>query len=331
MQHRGCKPDAVTFGGLIAAYDRAGLWRRALTAFEAMKAHNCRPDSVVYNTVVGSLWATGLVWAQAKATQIFHAACRQGHFRLTVHTLDAGGASVTAVGSPQAHASPASATSTAMAAAAAALLPQALPAAAGMARAGSGSGSGSRSGSPSLSLPQAISLGLSGGSSRQDSGGLATPDLLSPATCGTPLSALAAACGSPSPRGSPVTEGSLAAAAAALAGTGTGAGTLIEFGMHAFTVGSAVLSLLRWVAELRERLPREPNKDLKQQVGAGWLWALPGCWLLDKPARAAHFLVMPGCSVKPSSAFLSSQRPSLKCPSLRHTHPLPATSRCAWC
>lgn len=36
--------------------------------------------------------------------------------------------------------------------------------------------------------------------------------------------------------------------------------------MHAFTVGSAVLSLLRWVAELRERLPREPNKDLRQQV-----------------------------------------------------------------
>ena len=47
---------------------------------------------------------------------------------------------------------------------------------------------------------------------------------------------------------------------------GTGSGTVIEFGMHAFTVGSAVLSLLRWVAELRERLPREPSKELRQTV-----------------------------------------------------------------
>ena len=148
MQHKGCKPDSVTFGGLISAYDRAGRllwvwvlvcvcvwgagngrvaawrgrrgvfgcarrasapppfaphvpppstahrqcpaghWRRALTAYEQMKALNCRPDSVVYNTIVGALWKTGLVWAQAKAAHIFHAACRQGHFRLTVHTLD---------------------------------------------------------------------------------------------------------------------------------------------------------------------------------------------------------------------------------------------------
>ena len=26
MQHRGCKPDAVTFSGLISSYDRAGAW-----------------------------------------------------------------------------------------------------------------------------------------------------------------------------------------------------------------------------------------------------------------------------------------------------------------
>ena len=30
MQHRGCKPDAVTFSGLISSYDRAGAWGRGL-------------------------------------------------------------------------------------------------------------------------------------------------------------------------------------------------------------------------------------------------------------------------------------------------------------
>ncbi|KAL4422946.1 hypothetical protein ABPG75_009143 [Micractinium tetrahymenae] len=259
MQHRGCKPDSVTFGGLIAAYDRAGHWRRALTAFEQMKVHNCRPDSVVYNTVVGALWRTGLVWAQAKAMQIFHAACRQGHFRITVHTLDATAAAAAASGGSTAVGSPTAAAAAALAATGSA------------AGSGSGSGSGSRAGSPTLSMPQAISG--------------ATPDLCSPACStpvlpGTPLSALAMAmaAGSPSPSASPLCDSSLAAAAAAslaaaaaapgalAASAGNGAGTVIEFGMHAFTVGSAVLSLLRWVAELRERLPREPNKDLRQQV-----------------------------------------------------------------
>ena len=37
--------------------------------------------------------------------------------------------------------------------------------------------------------------------------------------------------------------------------TRKGGGTMIEFGMHAFTVGSGVLSVLRWICELRERLP----------------------------------------------------------------------------
>lgn len=280
----------------------AGHWRRALTAFEQMKVHNCRPDSVVYNTIVGALWRTGLVWAQvgrpriawlacagtlllllpppprpvhappatplpppphppqAKAMQIFHAACRQGHFRITVHTLDA----TAAVSAAASAASTAAGSPTVAAAALAA------PAALGS---GATSGSGSRADSPALSMPPAIAaphaaLG-------------ATPELCSPALPstpalpGTPLSALAVAmaAGSPSPSGSPLCDANLAAAAAATLASasaapaaGTGAGTVIEFGMHAFTVGSAVLSLLRWVAELRERLPREPNKDLRQQV-----------------------------------------------------------------
>ena len=70
MQAKGCKPDSVTYGGLILAYEKGDQWRRALAAFEQMKNNNCRPDSVVYNTVVGVLWNTGVVWAQAKAVQV---------------------------------------------------------------------------------------------------------------------------------------------------------------------------------------------------------------------------------------------------------------------
>lgn len=82
MQGKGCKPDSVTYGGLILAHERGGQWRRALTAFDQMKTTNCRPDSVVYNTVVGVLWNTGVVWAQAKAVQVHvlnsHNACSGG-------------------------------------------------------------------------------------------------------------------------------------------------------------------------------------------------------------------------------------------------------------
>jgi len=76
MQTKGCKPDSVTYGGLILAYEKGGQWRRALAALDQMKSNNCRPDSVVYNTVVGVLWNTGVVWAQAKAVQVHrHAFC----------------------------------------------------------------------------------------------------------------------------------------------------------------------------------------------------------------------------------------------------------------
>ena len=80
MQSKGCKPDSVTYGGLILAYEKGGQWRQALAAFDQMKNNNCRPDSVVYNTVVGVLWNTGVVWAQAKAVQVLCyclAACLQ--------------------------------------------------------------------------------------------------------------------------------------------------------------------------------------------------------------------------------------------------------------
>lgn len=36
--------------------------------------------------------------------------------------------------------------------------------------------------------------------------------------------------------------------------------------MHAFTVGAAVISLMRWLSELRERLPKDGPPMLRQQV-----------------------------------------------------------------
>ena len=70
MQGKGCKPDSVTYSGLIAALAKGGQWRQALASFEQMKQNGCRPDSVVFNNVVGALWETGIVWAQAKAVQV---------------------------------------------------------------------------------------------------------------------------------------------------------------------------------------------------------------------------------------------------------------------
>jgi pentatricopeptide repeat domain-containing protein 1 len=84
MQGRGCRPDSVTFGALITAYDRAGDWRSALSSFDVVRSLGCRPDTVVYNTIIGCLWRTGLVKSQECAMQIFHTACKQGHFRTSI-------------------------------------------------------------------------------------------------------------------------------------------------------------------------------------------------------------------------------------------------------
>ncbi len=51
-----------------------------------MAGGNCRPDSGVYNAVVGTLWSTGILAAQAKAVAVFKTAVHAGHFRLSVHT-----------------------------------------------------------------------------------------------------------------------------------------------------------------------------------------------------------------------------------------------------
>jgi len=248
MQAKGCRPDSVTFGGLIAAYDRAGSWRRALAAFEHMRSFNCRPDTVVYNTIIGALWRTGLLWAQSRAVQIFHAACRQGHFRLTVHTIPAGGL-VSSDGSPGTSGSPTSATSAAAAAA-------------GLQSLGSGVASELFSSSSSILDSSLVSLSLS----TAGTGSLPPEDLV----------LLGATCQSPSPRdrnsgsGSSLMSPPLSPAASLglTAATAAGTGVTVEFGMHAFTVGSAVLSLLRWVSELRDRLPRDPARISAAQTVA---------------------------------------------------------------
>jgi len=237
MQGKGCRPDSVTFGGLIAAFDHAGLWQRALTAFEQMRNMNCRPDTVVYNTVIGALWKTGLVWARTRATQIFHGACRQGHFRMTVHTHQPGGPST---------------------------------------ESSLGGGGGSSLGSPTSSgtidaaalfrmgsgLADELFGDLTGGSQHSDNLNTNTN------TGGRAMSATSCCSQQKSPVAlTPIGNSSAPASPMQLpAGAGEREAT-IEFGMHAFTVGSAALSLLRWISELRDRLPWDSSRvDPRQSV-----------------------------------------------------------------
>lgn len=251
MQGKGCRPDAVTFGGLIAAYDRAGLWRRALAAFEQMRGMNCRPDTVVYNTIVGALWRTGLLWAQARAVAIFHAACRQGHFRLTVHTVNPAAASAAAGVTPS-HVLAGSGGSGPL---------PGLPSSPSLSTGSPSSAFNGRAGSLfssscdlETSLASLSVASVADGSSAGGSG--ASPE---------DLAAMAAACRSPSPGGTLASASSSPVSpplspAPSLGLTAAGAGVTVEFGMHAFTVGSAVLSLLRWITELKDRLPADPSR-----------------------------------------------------------------------
>jgi pentatricopeptide repeat domain-containing protein 1 len=167
MQNRGVRADSVTFGALISAYDRAGDWRNAFSSFEVIRSLGCRPDTVVYNTIIGCLWRTGIVKSQEVAMQIFHCACKQGHFRTSVSSD---------------------------------VLPR----------------------SPSnMSSPR-----MSANGSNEDSMPASTD--------------------------------------AVLATTGDSHLPRVEYGMHAFTIGSAVLCLYRWLCEIRARATSHP--DLPQEI-----------------------------------------------------------------
>jgi pentatricopeptide repeat domain-containing protein 1 len=85
MKYNGCRPDVVTYSGLISAYHKYGQWHKALRAFEQMQQqHNCKPDSYVYQTVIDSLWETGIAWAQLRAWQLYSMAARNWQYRFTV-------------------------------------------------------------------------------------------------------------------------------------------------------------------------------------------------------------------------------------------------------
>lgn len=102
MQTQNCTPDVVTYTALISAFERGGQWQLALQAFQQMCAQGCRPDAIVYNAIIDALWQTGVVWAQAKALELYKVAVKQGHFRnerlglggargeLNLHALTAG-------------------------------------------------------------------------------------------------------------------------------------------------------------------------------------------------------------------------------------------------
>lgn len=84
MKYNGCRPDVVTYSALISAYKKSGQWHRAIRAFEQMQQHNCKPDSYVYQTVIDSLWNTGISWAQLRAWQLYMSAARNWQYRFTV-------------------------------------------------------------------------------------------------------------------------------------------------------------------------------------------------------------------------------------------------------
>ncbi len=66
MQKGGCTPDVVTFTALISSYEKGGQWRRALGAYEQMRLQRCKPDAIVFNAIIDTLWETGVIWAQRK-------------------------------------------------------------------------------------------------------------------------------------------------------------------------------------------------------------------------------------------------------------------------
>lgn len=81
MQTQSCKPDSITYSGLITAFERGGQWRRALKAFEQMQSQGCHPDAAVFNSLMEVLWQSGVILAQVRALQLWSVANRNGHFR----------------------------------------------------------------------------------------------------------------------------------------------------------------------------------------------------------------------------------------------------------
>ncbi len=62
MQTQGCKPDSITYCGLITAYERGGQWRRALKAFEQMQAQVGALRTTCETLILYRTCCTRLVW-----------------------------------------------------------------------------------------------------------------------------------------------------------------------------------------------------------------------------------------------------------------------------
>ncbi|GMH35501.1 hypothetical protein BSKO_03369 [Bryopsis sp. KO-2023] len=84
MKIQNCKPDSMTYIALLQAFEKGGQWHRAVRIFEQMVQQGCRLDTLVHHTIIDLLWQSGVVWAQAKAAQLFNSALRNYHVRLGV-------------------------------------------------------------------------------------------------------------------------------------------------------------------------------------------------------------------------------------------------------
>ena len=82
MLAQGCAPDAITYSALVTAFERGGQWRRALGAYAQMAAQGCHPDATIYNALLGACWSSGVAAAQMRASLVWSAANRSGHFRV---------------------------------------------------------------------------------------------------------------------------------------------------------------------------------------------------------------------------------------------------------
>ncbi|KAL6766719.1 hypothetical protein ACKKBG_A37085 [Auxenochlorella protothecoides x Auxenochlorella symbiontica] len=233
MHVEGCAPNVVTYNSLIAACCQGAQWQKAEELFEQMQARGCPPDTVTY----GGLMACHERGGQWRRVVTTYEQMRGGGGRpdSVVYNVVVGALWSTGAVWAQARA--------------AAIFRQAC-----------------RSGHFRLTVH---TTEATGGETAQG----ATPPARAPATALPGLEGAPSWCTIESAESAAASTASLPQSPLLVLEEGDGvnagspgpAGVLIEFSVHAFSLGSAVLCLLRWVGELRERLPR----DRGQACGAG--------------------------------------------------------------
>ena len=70
----GLNPTRLEYSSLTSTLRNGRLPHRchAVETLEAMQDSGCSPHAAVYSSVIDALWQTGIVWAQAKALQLFN-------------------------------------------------------------------------------------------------------------------------------------------------------------------------------------------------------------------------------------------------------------------